>query len=74
MLATSSTSEALPPFCPICGLGAIRKLDLKLLREEAKEELPNVGGVQAFICTVNQHVFFVRVADLIAAAKRNQSS
>lgn len=69
MMPPSTAHEALPPFCPICGLSAIRRLDLELLRNESKGEFPPVGGVQAFLCTVNQHIFFVRVEDL-AAVKR----
>lgn len=68
MYKTSSSHEGLPPFCPVCGLGAIRKLDLGLLRGDSQAEVA-VGGVQAFICTVNQHVFFVRISDLVGAKK-----
>ena len=69
MMHASTAHEVLPPFCPICGLSAIRKLDLELLRNETKGTLPPVGGVQAFLCTVNQHVFFVRVEDLAQARR-----
>ncbi len=61
--------EDLPPFCPVCGLSAIRGLPLELMCN-AKTGMKTVNGVKAFQCSVNAHVFFVRVFDLKEQAGR----
>jgi hypothetical protein len=54
-----------PYSCPICG-----RLTIKQLFEEVRitadvdHELRNVGGLSAFMCADNGHIFFVMRKDI----------
>lgn len=55
----------LPHACPICGQLTIRRLfeDVRITAE-LDHELRNVGGLAAFMCTQQDHIFFVLRKDL----------
>jgi hypothetical protein len=51
-------------YCPICGCSAVKEVALALLHGGDTAGDRPVGGVKAFTCTVNQHVFFLLVSQL----------
>jgi hypothetical protein len=59
----------LPSSCPICGRITVRRLlqDVQITAN-VKHELRDVGGLSAFICEVEGHIFFVLQKDLGEAA------
>lgn len=60
-----------PYACPICGRLTIRKLfDTVRITAEIDHEFRNVGGLAAFMCTENSHIFFVMKKDLDTTAGR----
>jgi hypothetical protein len=65
----SDPQVSVPLFCPVCGERAIDRIleDLSITAKGPAEE-KQVGGLAAFMCTANGHVFFVRYLDLSLAA------
>lgn len=59
---------SVPLCCPVCGEHAIDRIleDLSITARGPAEE-KKVGGLAAFMCRVNGHVFFVRYLDLSLA-------
>jgi len=54
-----------PYSCPICGRLTIRPLLEKVgITATLDDELRNVGGLSAFMCADNGHIFFVMNKDL----------
>ena len=55
----------LPGKCPICGNGPLRALPVgyKMFVEKSHQREP-IGGLLAYQCVQNGHVFFVRASDL----------
>jgi hypothetical protein len=57
--------HALPFSCPICGRFTIRRLlENVQITANMEYEFRNVGGLSAFICEVEGHIFFVLKKDL----------
>lgn len=58
-------SRSMPYACPICGRLTMRKLfDNVQITANLDHEFRNVGGLAAFMCTENSHVFFVMAKDI----------
>jgi len=59
------STALLPGKCPICGKGPLRQLPTgyKVFVEKSNQKHP-IGGLLAFQCVVEGHVFFVRASDL----------
>ena len=55
----------LPYACPICGQLSIRALfeDVRITAD-LDHEFRNVGGLAGFMCTLQDHIFFVLKKDL----------
>ena len=54
-----------PYSCPICGQLTLRSLfDSVHITVDIDHELRNVGGLAAFMCTQNGHIFFVMKKDI----------
>jgi hypothetical protein len=54
-----------PHSCPICSRLTLQPLfDNVRITAELDHELRNVGGLAAFMCTENGHIFFVMQKDL----------
>jgi hypothetical protein len=57
--------RAFPYSCPICGRLSLRQLFENVsITANVDHELRNVGGVAAFMCTANGHIFFVMTKDI----------
>lgn len=57
-------SRQAPFSCPICGRTALEQLfDDIQITANMNYELRNVGGLEAFMCSENRHVFFVMKKD-----------
>ena len=66
---------SLPYSCPICGRLTIRPLfDKVLITANLDHELRNVGGLAAFMCAENGHIFFVRRKDVEAESSLGRAS
>ena len=52
--------------CPICHRTTIKPLfeDLGISIDAHHGQLTKVGGLSTFVCTVENHIFFVRTSDL----------
>jgi hypothetical protein len=59
------STVTLPGNCPICGKGPLRSLPIgyKMFVEKAHQK-EAIGGLLAFQCVQEGHVFFVRASDL----------
>ena len=55
--------------CPICGKGPLRHLEIgyKLFVEKSNQKQP-IGGLLAFQCEQEGHIFFVMSKDMEEAA------
>ena len=61
----SMDSIALNGKCPICGQGPLRALPLEYRVTATKGEYnQHVGGLLAYQCTQEGHIFFVRAKDV----------
>ena len=60
-----------PQSCPICKRPNVKSVFENVpITVDIQTELRKVGGLAAFMCTVNSHIFFVRTADLEEDAAR----
>lgn len=58
-------SRQTPYSCPICGRLTLRPLfDNVEITANMDHGLRNVGGLAAFMCTENSHIFFVMKKDI----------
>ena len=64
-----------PYSCPICNRLTIRPLFEEVrLTAELDHDLRNVGGLAAFMCADNGHIFFVRKQDLDASTSSERAA
>lgn len=65
----------LPYTCPICGRLTLRPLLEKVgITANVEHELRNVGGLAAFMCGENGHIFFVMKKDLDSGIASEQAT
>jgi len=63
--ALKDMSRQSPYSCPICGRLTLRPLfDNVHITANVDRELRNVGGLSAYMCTENSHIFFVMKKDV----------
>jgi len=61
--------------CPICHRTNIRPLFEDLgISIDVHGKLKKIGGLSTFMCTVENHIFFVRTSDLTPEYTREVSS
>jgi hypothetical protein len=65
----------MPYACPICGRLTLRPLfDNVQITADMDHELRNVGGLSAFMCTENGHIFFVMKKDIETESASGRAS
>lgn len=55
--------------CPLCGIVPVQPILEEIpVRAEVENKQTSVGGLKAFQCRTEGHIFFIRAADLEAPA------
>ena len=64
-----------PYACPICGRLTLRSLLGKVeITAKMDHEIRAVGGLSAFMCTENGHIFFVMQKDVESASSSGRAA